>query len=206
MTASDESAKRPGPKPGRPRDPAIDRAILQATLKLLTDRGYAGMSVEGVASAAGVGKTAIYRRFPSKAELAAAAIGSLRDDWGPLPNTGSARSDIVEMLTKVQAALAHGPGFAMIGALLVEERRNPGLFELFRERVFQPRRAEAIKVLQRGVARGEIRADADLAVAAEAMIGSVMARHILAAPDSRRRIEQTIDTIWGGLASRSDTE
>ena len=130
MAEPDDISARAGPKPGRPRDPEVDRAILQATLKLLTDRGYAGMSIEGVASAAGVGKTAIYRRFPSKAELAAAAIGSLRESWGPLPDTGSARSDIVEMLTKVQATLAHGLGFAIFGALLVEERRNPELLRV----------------------------------------------------------------------------
>ena len=205
MTAPDEITKRTDPKPGRPRDPEVDRAILQATLKLLTDRGYAGMSIEGVASAAGVGKTAIYRRYSSKAELAAAAVGSLRDDWGPLPDTGSARTDIAEMLAKHQAAFRRGPGFAMIGALLIEERRNPELFKLFRERIFQPRRADAIMVLKRGVARGEIRADANLEVAVEAMVGSVLARHILATPDSERQIEQTVDTIWSGLANTPDT-
>ena len=164
------------------------------------------MSIEGVASEAGVGKTAIYRRYPSKAELAAAAVGSLRNDWGPLPDTGSARTDIVEMLAKHQAAFMRGPGFAMIGALLVEERRNPGLFQLFRERIFQPRRADAIKLLRRGVARGEIQAEANLEVAVEAMIGSVLARHILAVPDSRRQIEQTVDTIWSGLARNPDSQ
>ena len=111
--------------PGRPRDPEADRAILQATLKLLTEQGYAGMSVERVASEAGVGKTTIYRRYASKEELATAAVGALRDDLGPPPDTGSTRTDIVEMIVRAQGALERGPGFAMIGALLVEERRSP---------------------------------------------------------------------------------
>ena len=205
MTAADDSLRRDGARPGRPRDPDIDRAILQATLRLLQDRGYAGMSVEGVAAAAGVGKTAIYRRYPSKAELAAAAVRSLRDDFGPPPNTGSARADIVEMLTGFQPALERA-GFAMIGALLIEERRNPDLLETFRKRIFGPRRREAIKVLQRGVERGEIRPDADLEVAVEALIGSVLAGHVLGSANPRERIEQTVATIWSGLKDESRTK
>ena len=187
--------------PGRPRDPEADRAILQATLKLLTEQGYAGMSVERVASEAGVGKTTIYRRYASKEELATAAVGALRDDLGPPPDTGSTRTDIVEMIVRAQGALERGPGFAMIGALLVEERRSPELFELFRERLIRPRRDEAVMVLQRGVERGEIRADADLEVAVHAMVGAIFMRHILGAPESRKRIEQTVDTVWSGLAT-----
>ena len=187
--------------PGRPRDPEADRAILQATLKLLTDQGYAGMSVERVASEAGVGKTTIYRRYASKEELVSAAVGALRDDLGPPPNTGNTRTDIVEMIVRAQVALESGPGFAMIGTLLVEERRSPELFESFRERVIRPRRDEAVMVLQRGVDRGEVRADVDLEVAVHAMVGAMFARHILGTPESRERVEQTVDTIWSGLAA-----
>ncbi len=202
MTASEEKpSTQDVPKRGRPRDPEADRGIIQATLRLLMDRGYAGLSVERVASEAGVGKTTIYRRYNSKEELAAAAIGTLKDDWGPPPDTGDARSDIVEMIVQNQVALERGPGFAMIGALLVEERRNPALFQLFRERIIWPRRDDAINVLQRGVERGEIRADADLGVAVEAIIGSIIARHILGTSESRERIEVTVDTIWAGLAN-----
>ena len=201
MTGPKEISRQRDPKPGRPRDPEADRAILQAALKLLTDQGYAGMSVERVASEAGVGKTTIYRRYASKEELTAAAVGALRDDWGPPPNTGNTRTDIVEMIVQNQVALERGPGFAMIGALLVEERRNPELFELFRERIIRPRTDDAIMVLQRGVDRGEIRADVNLEVVVHAMVGAMFARHILGAPESRKRIEETVDTIWSGLAT-----
>ena len=123
---------REDPRPGRPRDPETDQAILRAALQLLTDRGYAGMSVEGVASRAGVGKTTIYRRYASKEELVAAALAALRDDLGPLPDTGDIRSDMVEMILQMRRALQQGPGLGMIGALLVEERRSPELLELLR--------------------------------------------------------------------------
>lgn len=203
MTGPKETSAQKDSKAGRPRDPEADRAILQATLKLLTDRGYAGMSVERVAAEAGVGKTTVYRRYPSKEELAAAAVGALKDDLGPPPNTGNTRNDIVDLIFQNQGALEHGTGFAMIGALLVEERRNPELFELFRERIMRPRRDEAISVLQRGVDRGEIRADVDLELVVHAMVGAMIARHILGIPESREQIEETVDTIWAGLATSS---
>lgn len=197
---------REDPKPGRPRDPQTDQAILRAALKLLTDRGYAGMSVEAVASQAGVGKTTIYRRYSSKQELVAAALGALRDDLGPLPDTGDTRSDIVEMILQTRRAIQRGPGFGMVGALLVEESRSPELLELLRERVLRPRREEAIAVLRRGVDRGDIRVDVDLEIAVQAMIGAVFTRHIFGACESRERVEQTVDTVWKGLAAAPESD
>ena len=159
------------------------------------------MSVERVASEAGVGKTTIYRRYASKEELVAAALGTLRDDLGPLPDTDDTRADIVEMIMQNRRALQRGPGFPMIGALLVEERRSPELLELLRKRLIHPRRDEVITVLRRGVERGQIRADVDLEVAVQAMVGAMFMRHILGVPESRERIEQTVNTVWNGLAS-----
>lgn len=187
-------------KPGRPRDPETDRAILQATLSLLVDQGYAGMSVERVASEAGVGKATIYRRYASKEELAAAALGSLIDHLGAPPNTGSARMDMIVMLRQNHEALIRGPGFAMIGTLLVEERRNPELLEVFRRRVIHPRKNQALEILRRGVERGEIRPDAELEVVVQVMIGALYARHIIGVPESGNQIEDTVDTVWRGLA------
>ena len=189
------------PKPGRPRDPDVDAAIHRAAIHVLRDQGYAGMSVERVAAVAGVGKTTIYRRYNSKEELAAGALGSIADDLGPPPDTGCARNDIVEMLLQNRTALERGPGFPMIGALLVEEQRNPELFELFRNRIMRRRKNDAVLVLQRGIERGEIRADVDIEVAFHAMMGSILARHILGTPESRVQIEKTVDCVFNGIAT-----
>lgn len=197
----ESSGDEPKQRRGRPRDPEVDQAILQTTLKVLTEYGYAGLSVERVASEAGVGKTTIYRRYTTKEELVAAAVGALKDELGPPPDTGDTLNDIVEMFARSLEMLERGPGFAMIGALLVEERRNPGLIELFRQRIIRPRRDDVIMVLQRGVERGEIRADADLAVATNAILGAILANHIFGAPESAEIIHHTVSTIWYGLTS-----
>src|SRR6185437_11155783 len=76
---------------GRPRSAEADRAILTATADLLAERGLAAMSIEEVAARAGVGKTTIYRRWPSKGLLALDAfVISFRAEQ-PLPDTGSLR-------------------------------------------------------------------------------------------------------------------
>ncbi|MXX92025.1 MAG: TetR/AcrR family transcriptional regulator [Chloroflexi bacterium] len=201
MTQTNPQVTQQDPKPGRPRDPNLDRAILRATIQVLTDVGYAAMSVERVANIAGVGKTTIYRRYENKEELTAAAMRSLTDNFGPPPDTGSARDDIIEMLIQNLTALERGPGFSVMGALLVEERRNPALLELFRNRIMQPRREDAVAVLQRGVERGEIRPETDLETAVYAMVGSILARHILGAPQTRTQIENTVDTIFQGIST-----
>ena len=65
---------------GRPRDPEAESRILAAAATEIQARGYDGLSVERVAERAGVAKTTLYRRWPSKAELVVALITDLRDE------------------------------------------------------------------------------------------------------------------------------
>ena len=78
MSPAASTEMEENPRPGRPRDPGVDRAIVRATLNALAEQGYRGMSVEGVAAAAGVGKTTIYRRYASKEEMVVAALSTIR--------------------------------------------------------------------------------------------------------------------------------
>jgi AcrR family transcriptional regulator len=88
---------------GRKRDPARDAVILDAALAELAESGYAGMTTDAVAARAGVGKAAMYRRWPSKADLALDAVARLDGasiDPQALPDTGSLRGDLEAMLTR----------------------------------------------------------------------------------------------------------
>ncbi|MDE0231783.1 MAG: TetR/AcrR family transcriptional regulator [bacterium] len=194
-TASIETERNP--RPGRPRDPEVDRAIVRATLKALADHGYRGMSIEGVAEEAGVGKTTIYRRYASKVEMVVAALSTLRDPGHSLPDTGRVRTDLSGMMALARTTLLRG--FSLMGAVLVEEDRNPELLKLVRERIIGPRRDEAVTMLQRAVDRGEIRPDVDPEAAVHAIVGSLFMRRLLGVPESEEWIRQTVEVVCRGV-------
>jgi AcrR family transcriptional regulator len=186
---------------GRPRNRDADRAILDSALGLLSQHGYARMSVDSVAEHAGVGKSTIYRRHASKEELVAAALVRLAAPE-QLPDTGSTRRDLVEVLRQTQAQFQAGPGMQIVGAVLAEERDNPHLLKLLRRRVILPRRQALRRVLERGVERGEVRRQVDLDAAIDALLGAQFARYVAGLPQSHASVEPIVNAVWQGLTSR----
>jgi len=194
-TASAETQRNA--RPGRPRDPGVDRAIVRETLRALADQGYQGMSIEGVAEAAGVGKTTIYRRYASKVEMVVAALSTIRHSMGPLSDTGSLRSDLAGMMTQAHRVLPRV--FSVMDAVLVEEGRNPELLELVRERILRPRRDEVMTMLRRAADRGEVRPDIDPEAAVHAIVGSMFMRRLLGILPSEEWIHQTVEVVCNGI-------
>src|SRR6187399_2380481 len=96
----DEAVTTAPRRPGRRRDESKDDAILKATLELLAERGYDGMTMDAVADRAGAGKATVYRRWPSKVQLTIDAIvcspgvPMTADD---VPDTGSLRGDLLSV-------------------------------------------------------------------------------------------------------------
>jgi AcrR family transcriptional regulator len=145
---------------GRPRSEACDAAIEEAVLDLLVDDGYAGVTMEGVAARAGVGKATLYRRWPTKEQLVLAAVVHRCREHVVTPDTGSLRGDIVAHCAASLSKLRrHG---AILRAFAAETSVNPALAEAFRRTFLDERRAAMREVLTRGVARGELAPDADL--------------------------------------------
>jgi AcrR family transcriptional regulator len=93
---------------GRPRDPEAESRILAAAATEIQARGYEGLSVERVAERAGVAKTTLYRRWPSKAELVVALVTDLRDEV-PFRPGANPRRDLDQLVSAVAAALADTP-------------------------------------------------------------------------------------------------
>ena len=189
------------PRPGRPRDERASQAILQAALGQLLERGYGGMSMEGVAAAAGVGKPAIYRRHKNKAELVAAAIRSILPVLD-LPDTGSTLEDIRAVSIQARPMTA-GPFATLLGTVLAEAERQPDLMKAFRETIAMPRRELAKTILRRGIERGEVRADLDVQQAADAFVGNVIGRHISGLPFDDQWFESAIEFLWRGVRAES---
>jgi AcrR family transcriptional regulator len=193
-----ETAKGPPHGGGRPRSRHVDEAILAAARDELAERGYARMSVDGVAARAGVSKPTVYLRHPSKAELATAAIASMRVDPRPGP-TSDVRADLVTHLRLLRAGLERPYGMATLGTVLAEEHETPELLALFRERLVVPRRRELRAVLEAARGRGELRPRVNLDVAVNALVGAFFARYLAGESLRGRFVSDLVDTVLDGL-------
>jgi AcrR family transcriptional regulator len=120
---------RPG-RGGRPRDPSRDGAIRGAILQVLAESGYAGLTMDAVAAAAGVGKATIYRRWRTKSDLVADAVAELSSMSIDTPDTGSLEGDLRVLLRWLVGAV-NGPLGAATLSLLSAMPHEPGLREAF---------------------------------------------------------------------------
>lgn len=130
----------------------------------------------------------------------AAALRSLVNERSPTPDTGNARLDLLELLNATIDVFESGGVFAMVGALLVEERRSPELLDIFRASVIIPRRRQFGEVLERGISRGEIHSRSSIDATTEALVGAIYARHISGLPLTDRWIRDLLNSFWEGLA------
>ena len=146
---------------GRPRSEEADQAILAATLKMVGTHGVAGTTIEGVAAAAGVGKTTIYRRWPSKTELIVAAVSAVAPPGEP-PDTGSMAGDMAALAQLQQRRLAGTGLFSIVPRVLAEAMSDPELHDAFLDRVVNPFRRLLRLFIERGIERGELRPDLDV--------------------------------------------
>jgi AcrR family transcriptional regulator len=178
----------------RPLDPTIDRAITEATLTLLRERGFARMSMEAVASVAGVGKPAIYRRFRDKAALVAAVIDGELPHM-EIPDVGDTRAELWMGVDGGFPADAQAY-VGLIGGLIAEQERHPELIEAFRRHVLLPRRAIAQALVERGQTRGDIRADIPAVAAVDLLAGPLLARAFAGEDTGPRWLEQAFGIWW----------
>ncbi len=164
------------PKRGRPRSEEADRAILAAASEVLAERGLAGMSIEEVAARAGVGKTTIYRRWPSRGTLALDAFLAEFQGQQPLPDTGSLRGDLLAALRAWMRSVTGTSTGSILAGLIAEAQRDPGLAVSWRERVVERLRDQHKIMLDRAVARGEIPAETDYEVVLDLLFGAAYHR------------------------------
>ena len=168
----------------RKRGAALEDAILEATWAELTEVGYTAFSVEAVAGRARTGKASIYRRWPTKQELVMDAM--LRRL--PTPEQCGLVVDIDESLTthEVLLQVAHGiasvitsPAGDAMRTIKCEAMADPELAKLIDDRFQAPRRAFLLSVLERGVARGEVRPAAATSLIADVLPAVLTHRVIL---------------------------
>jgi AcrR family transcriptional regulator len=183
---------------GRPRSARIDDVVLRTGLRHLAERGYAAMSINAIAAELGVSKPTIYLRWPSKADLAAAAVTHLHVDQPDAP-TGDIRGDLIAHVRRVQKVL-ETVGIGLTGTVLAEQESNPPLIAAFRDREVRPNRQRARRILQEGIRQGVVRADADVNAAVNMLVGALYAAYV-AGEERTFDAEAVVDTLLTGLAT-----
>lgn len=161
-------ASAPKPRVGG-RSARVVSEVLTATLEVFGEQGYAGLSVEEVAARAGVNKTTIYRRWPTKAELVGAALYSMRDEDPPPPDTGSLEQDLLVVLERMATSLATPRKRAIMNSLVLGNS-EPELRALLR-RMREERPAIPQLIFERALARGEIPKGSNTQLISSALLG-----------------------------------
>lgn len=183
-------------------DPRIERsrrAILDATLDELADVGYGALTVEGVARRAKVGKATIYRHWDGKLDLMADAITTLKQRVGP-PADGDHRTRIVGMIRALAEHLANSRHAACLPAIIEASQRDLAVRE-FHLRSSQERKAVLVGLLHEAADAGHVRADADLELTAELLVGPLFIRLFLSPEpfppaDVDALVAVVLDPVW----------
>ncbi len=166
-----------GRPPGRPRDATLDAAILDAAVRQLAERGYAGMSIEGVAAAAGTSPPSLRRRYPDKLALVLAGVDGM--PVTPLPRPAvTPRADALAALQNIRDTMVRRHGLAVLAAIMTERDRNPELLAHFRRHIADPREERLRAALARGVASGSLPAGLDPGLAVSLLTGSLYACYL----------------------------
>jgi AcrR family transcriptional regulator len=201
-TVGNEATERAG---GRPRNPELDRAILDAAIQVVAEEGYDRASIESIAHRAGVGKPTIYRRWHSKRDIVVDALARLSDDI-EVPAEGTVRGRLTAFVERVWARASHSrtDRTTLIAQVMGEIHRSPELRDAVRE-TFVARRRERIAALVReGIDQGDIDPGVDVDVAVGLILAPLLARKLVTGGKISGAIGRTIvDLVFEGLAPRS---
>lgn len=166
---------------GRPRDPGTDHKILVAAAALMLTRGFDRMTVDDVAAEAGVGKATVYRRWASKDDLAVAAMEQIYSRELPEVDTGSLVEDLTQSYRNVLIFVNSPDGAAFLRMSIAESIRDERIAALYRAST-ERAEANAAKMYERAIDRGEIRSDVDIPAVVQILGGILAYRSITNRP------------------------
>ena len=186
---------------GRPRDPRIDSAVLDATVEMLAETGYAALSVDAIARRAGTSKPAIYRRWPSKAHLVHEAVFPISDAT-ELPETGTVLGDVREMMRRTVDVLTTPPARAALPGLVGETAADPTLHAALLERFAHVLSRGLTEWLESALGRGEVRSGVHAADVVDAIAGITFVALITHGDTMDEAwMERTAELITRGISS-----
>lgn len=165
----------------------MERAIFDAVVAELSESGYEGLTMEGVAHRAHTGKAALYRRWASKEALVVDALHATMPCLDEPPDTGSVRADLVELLGRMAVTMSSPTGCAM-QSVMGNANCSPSMVGLIRDRVLEPRRQMLVDAVRQGIKRGEVRADVAAELAADVGPSMIVQRFLTEGPPITHRV------------------
>jgi AcrR family transcriptional regulator len=159
------------------------------------------MRLEHVAARAGVGKATIYRRWSSKEALAQDLLGELAAPHIAIAESGDTREELLAAVINPIRAVTETDFGPVIRALLSEIANDPSIGDPFRATVVAARRAEITRVVKRGIARGDLRPDADAELATELLVGPVYFRLMFGGVLDLDFAVRVVDSVMRGYAA-----
>jgi AcrR family transcriptional regulator len=205
LTDKRRTARTVRPRRGRPRSEHADRMILLAATEVMADKGVSGLTIEEVASRAGVGKTTIYRRWSSRGTLALDAFLAEIDGHPAPRDTGTFSGDLRVALSAWVAAVAGTNAGVMLTGLIAEMHKDRGLAVAWQDQVVAPLRAQYSMMLDRAISRGEIPANTDAGVVLDLVFGACYYRLLHGSrPLTEQFVNQIVDIVVIGVGGYSN--
>ena len=184
---------------GRARDRSIDARVLAVAATQLGELGFEAMSVAAIADDAGTTRQAIYRRWPTKSDLAAAAMAAIDgdDDVDPEVSANSAQPfvDLIAELTDFRRGVSKPGRLSLVGSML-QTSADPDVAARYRDRVVAPRRRRLRAIFERAQHLAQIDADADLDVLVTMCTGAWYARALAGEAPPRNWARRTAELAW----------
>jgi AcrR family transcriptional regulator len=188
-------------KRGRPRSAEADEAILEAAIDAFVELGWNGLTIEGVAARAGVGKATIYRRYESRMDLLFAAARRLAQERDVVPDTGALRTDLlalVQSFVRMMGSTRHGQA---IPEMVAATAKHPELNEPYRE-FLSDRRNAWRAAIGRGIDRGELPAGVDRELLVDQLVGPLFYRALVShEPIDDAYVDRLVDTVLRAVAA-----
>lgn len=190
--------RRPGGRSARVRE-----AVLRAALEQLLQHGYDGLSMGEVAKAAGVAETTVYRRWPTRADLAVAALGEWVATANPLPDTGTLEGDLRALLAQILELLRRPEVVRILHAAAAVGASVAGAQEA-REAFWRTRFSGAAELVERAIARGELPERTDREPLIEFLVGPAYVRLLLTGqPLDEELLQQSVERTLAAYGLRS---